>query len=251
MHIDKKVIESRVSIEDACRVNGIEIRKRNLILCPAHLERMGKPNTNYGNCMIYKDTNCFKCHSCGAGGDIFSLTMAAQHMEFRDAMQFLAEELCPEAITDDDEQEEKKRKPTKCPLTKKELELIGLETSKSISYIGMTDSAYYAKHPEKDDPWYDKHFLCDTDENGDTFFYTCDTYSPETMFRDNPDGFLELIKGKAEDTLSFCKTMRKAKSVRKQYEEYGVPGASWREWLSMKEDAARHAKNLCRIYGLK
>lgn len=247
MHIDKNVILSQVSIEEACRVNGIEIRRRNQILCPTHAERMGKPNTHYGNCLIYADNNSYKCHSCGAGGNVISLTMDAQHLDFVDAMKFLATQCCPEAITSDEGEQVKKIRPKRCPLTKEELVLIGLGTSKTSSPVAMADSLYGAKHPESVDSWIGQNLSWTQTGNGDVLLLKEETYSPQDMFREDQDAFWAIVEGKANEARDFVGRQRKNKSVAKFFKtEYGITRDMWNAWLDLKEDAADHAQRLCR-----
>lgn len=250
MHIDKDLIQKRVSIEEACSANGIQIKRRNQILCPAHMERMGKPNTHYGNCLIYTGSNSFKCHSCGAGGDIFSLTMSARKCGFVEAIKFLAENCCPEAIEDDTPKAKPaRRRRTKCPLSTEELELLGLKTSKAVFPIAMSYDMYSAKHPKEGEPGFGQYLIPKATENEEVLLCKTDSLSPEDLFRDDQECFWTIVFGKAQYTLSFCKKMKKAGDA--FLDRYGLSRDAWNEWLDMKRNAAYHAKNLCRWHGLK
>lgn len=248
MHIDKEMLLKNVSIEDACRVNGIAIKRRNQILCPAHMERMGKANTRYGNCLIYPESRNYKCHSCGAGGDVISLTMAARHCDFPEAMAFLAETLCPGAISDENEWRQKAPKVRPCPLSAEELTLIGLRESRAQIPVSTCISGYFAKHPDETDPWAGMQPLSilPTDSNcrnmepqDEILICKEERYTPLLMYEEDQTAFWFMVKGKAESTLSFCRQQ-------KEQPPLDIPVEAWKEFLLMKEDAADHAIRLCR-----
>ncbi len=53
-------------------------------LCPFHQEKT--PSFT-----VYPDTQHFKCYGCGKAGDIFTFVMEREGLDFREAMETLAE----------------------------------------------------------------------------------------------------------------------------------------------------------------
>lgn len=246
--IDKEMVLANVSIDDACNLNGITIKHRNQILCPGHLVHMGKRNTNYGNCLIYRDSNTFKCHSCGDGGDVITLTMDAQNCSFKEALQFLAENLVPAAISND-YSGSLLRNPKRCPLSVNELRLIGLSKSTAINSIMEAESVYSAKHPDDDDPWRDFQFSkISSSESignaycGDTLLCKTVVYSPLDLYRDDPVAFWEMVNGKANEAIGFCQRTRKM--LDKRCKNKNGKAAIFYEYLKEKKEAADHAISL-------
>lgn len=244
--INKDMVLENVSIEDACQVNGIEIRRGNQILCPAHPVRMGKPNTHYGNCLIYRDTNRFKCHSCGEAGNVITLTMDARSCSYYEALTFLAETLVPQAIEKPD-YSSLKRTPKRCPISARELEMIGLKRSTAANPVCMADSVYSARHPQKDDPWSGVKYsiLKDTNGNsGDVIMCRSESYTPLDLYREDQALFWEVVHGKASEALDFCKRTRRYGL--RQFEDNAMIRDAYEAYLSEKESAANH---ILEVYG--
>lgn len=88
MKIKKYIIER---ITQAARIEEVAadfltLRKtgvRYTALCPFHEDR------HDGNFIIYPKGNCYKCFTCGAGGDAVSLVMKLAGLDFMDAIRWL------------------------------------------------------------------------------------------------------------------------------------------------------------------
>lgn len=76
----------------------VKRRGRNLVgLCPFHNEKT--PSFT-----VYPETNSFYCFGCGAGGDIITFVRRIEHLDYLDAVKFLAERAglqMPELQVDD------------------------------------------------------------------------------------------------------------------------------------------------------
>lgn len=221
-HADANEVIDLISIEEACAANGIEIRRGNQILCPAHMIRMGKRNTRYGNCLIYKDDNRFKCHSCGAYGNIIDLTMHAQDMNYCDAVDFLAEQCAPYLL-----KEEKKVKASKkktCPFSDEDLIMIGIK-ARGVENNPLMDipSKWYANdsHSDVEDEWYGvefnkvmssaeiqgKSYRGNPDSPFDCLLVETVPFRISDLFEDDPDAFRLIVTGKAIETMDNCKRL--------------------------------------------
>src|SRR3972149_10239177 len=53
-------------------------------LCPFHQEKTA-------SFMVSPEKQIFKCFGCGAGGSIFDFVMQMEHLEFREALEMLAD----------------------------------------------------------------------------------------------------------------------------------------------------------------
>jgi hypothetical protein len=65
---------------------GIQMRKsgkRVEILCPSHNDK------HFGSCFLTKTG--YKCFACGAAGDVYRMVQAARHVEFPEAVEFIAD----------------------------------------------------------------------------------------------------------------------------------------------------------------
>lgn len=58
-----------------------DARREQLVLCPAHSE-------NVPSCSVNIEQGLFKCHSCGAAGDAFSLIQIKENCDFATAVAF-------------------------------------------------------------------------------------------------------------------------------------------------------------------
>ncbi|MBR5484942.1 MAG: DNA primase [Oscillospiraceae bacterium] len=70
---------------------------KNMVgLCPFHSEKTG-------SFFIYPDSQSYYCFGCGAGGDVITFVMAAENLDYIEAVKFLAERCgmtLPESDTD-------------------------------------------------------------------------------------------------------------------------------------------------------
>lgn len=239
-----------VSIEDACRANGIRIVKGNMILCPAHPVKMGKRNTNYGNCNIYKDTNTFTCHSCQTTGNVIRLTMYAQGMDYSQAIDWLAEQCAPWLLSDD---VRFKAKPEKqCPFAEEELEDLGLKvTGKDILPIAQAPDKYAVTHeaPEGMYDWTLEEYSILSDSGAiigkhmrrpvesDIVLCNSETMDIRDLYREDPQAFRAIVVGKAKDFL-----MQYQKQLGDMMDKTeGTPyAAQLRKIMEQKKDSAWH-----------
>lgn len=213
-HASAEDVLRTISIEDACRANGIRIVKGNLILCPAHPVKMGKRNTNYGNCNIYKDTNTFTCHSCHTTGNVISLTMYAQDMPYSEAIDYLAAQCAPWLLS---ESTKFQAKPVKqCPFDVEELEDLGLQvTGRDILPIAKAPNKYAVTHEAEDGEydWTLEEYSMLSDSGAiigkhlhrmvedDIVLCKSETVDIRDLYHEDPQAFREMVIGKAKDFL--------------------------------------------------
>lgn len=213
-HASAEDVLRTISIEDACRANGIRIVKGNLILCPAHPVKIGKRNTNYGNCNIYKDTNTFTCHSCHTTGNVISLTMYAQDMPYSEAIDYLAAQCAPWLLS---ESTKFQAKPVKqCPFDVEELEDLGLQvTGRDILPIAKAPNKYAVTHEAEDGEydWTLEEYSMLSDSGAiigkhlhrmvedDIVLCKSETVDIRDLYREDPQAFREMVIGKAKDFL--------------------------------------------------
>lgn len=212
-HAAVEDVLSAVSIEEACRANDIPIVKGNLILCPAHPVKMGKRNTNYGNCNIYKDTNTFTCHSCHTTGNVIELTMYAQDLPYSEAIDWLAAQCAPWLLTG---ARIKQKAVKKCPFEDEELEDLGLVIkSRNVLPVALAPSKYAATHEAKEDEFdwslEERDFVSDSGSimgkylrktvPEDIVLCKTETMDIKDLFREDPQAFRAIVIGKAKALL--------------------------------------------------
>ncbi len=84
-------IKAIISLEQVLsEMYGLYVKKR--MDCPIH---------GGDNCFTIKE-NYFKCHSCGANGDIFAFIMAMEKIDFKEARKQILEHFRLENMTDDE-----------------------------------------------------------------------------------------------------------------------------------------------------
>lgn len=250
-HASAEDVLRTVSIEDACRANGIRIVKGNLILCPAHPVKMGKRNTNYGNCNIYKDTNTFTCHSCHTTGNVISLTMYAQDMPYSEAIDYLAAQCAPWLLS---ESTKFQAKPVKqCPFDVEELEDLGLQvTGRDILSIAKAPNKYAVTHEAEDGEydWTLEEYSMLSDSGAiigkrlhrmvedDIVLCKSETVDIRDFYREDPQAFREMVIGKAKDfLLQYPKQME---SIRMAAGGDNALTTEIRKILEQKKESAWH-----------
>ena len=250
-HASAEDVLRTVSIEDACRANGIRIVKGNLILCPAHPVKMGKRNTNYGNCNIYKDTNTFTCHSCHTTGNVISLTMYAQDMPYSEAIDYLAAQCAPWLLS---ESTKFQAKPVKqCPFDVEELEDLGLQvTGRDILPIAKAPNKYAVTHEAEDGEydWTLEEYSMLSDSGAiigkhlhrmvedDIVLCNSETVDIRDFYREDPQAFREMVIGKAKDfLLQYPKQME---SIRMAAGGDNALTTEIRKILEQKKESAWH-----------
>lgn len=250
-HASAEDVLRTVSIEDACRANGIRIVKGNLILCPAHPVTMGKRNTNYGNCNIYKDTNTFTCHSCHTTGNVISLTMYAQDMPYSEAIDYLAAQCAPWLLS---ESTKFQAKPVKqCPFDVEELEDLGLQvTGRDILPIAKAPNKYAVTHEAEDGEydWTLEEYSMLSDSGAiigkhphrmvedDIVLCKSETVDIRDFYREDPQAFREMVIGKAKDfLLQYPKQME---SIRMAAGGDNALTTEIRKILEQKKESAWH-----------
>lgn len=209
-HASSEDVLSTISIEEACNANGIPIVRGNLILCPAHPVKMGKRNTNYGNCNIYRDSNTFTCHSCHTTGNVIELTMYAQDLPYSEAIDWLAAQCAPWLLSG----ERIIRKPVKkCPFEDEELEDLGLVIRKrNVIPVAQAPNKYAATHEAKDDEFdwslEDRDLLSDSGSiigkhlkrgvENDILLCKTEMTDIKDLFNEDPQAFRVIVIGKAK-----------------------------------------------------
>src|SRR5258708_26134027 len=81
-------------------------------LCPFH-------DDHNPSLIVNPDRQSYKCWSCGAGGDVFDFVMAAEHVEFKEALRMLADRAGIALLAPDD----RERSAAQGPSTTELLEL--------------------------------------------------------------------------------------------------------------------------------
>lgn len=251
-HASAEDVLKAVSIEEACRVNDIPIVKGNLILCPAHPVKMGKRNTNYGNCCIYKDTNTFTCHSCNTTGNVIELTRYAQNMSYSEAIDYLASQCAPWLLSG---QHVKRKVVKKCPFDDVELEDLGLIVrSRNAMPVAQAPDKYSATHEAKEDEFdwslEERDFLSDSATIigkhlnraviGDILLCKTETMDIKDLFNEDPQAFRVIALGKAKALLI---ESRKQTGCLMQASK-GTPLArEFQKIIKQKTDSAWHVVN--------
>lgn len=85
--LDKEAIREAADIAVIAEEIGIPIKyegSKPQILCPCHNDQ------HFGSCYL-KSNNTFKCYSCGAYGDVFTLVQKALNISFAEAVATVAE----------------------------------------------------------------------------------------------------------------------------------------------------------------
>ena len=85
--LDKEAIRDAADITIVAEEIGVPIKyggPKPLILCPCHNDQ------HFGSCYL-KPNNTFKCYSCGAFGDVFTLVQKALNISFAEAVAVVAE----------------------------------------------------------------------------------------------------------------------------------------------------------------
>lgn len=87
MLLDKDAVKEAADIAVVADEIGIDMeyrQKKAFILCPFHNDM------HFGSCYLLPD-NRFKCHSCGASGDVFDLVQKALNLSFTEAVRTVAD----------------------------------------------------------------------------------------------------------------------------------------------------------------
>ena len=189
MRIDKNALLQDVNCIDVAQYIGIEVVKRGanyFILCPGHTQRLGKPDTSIGNCVIYPDG--YVCYACDPNQKFDVFTMVMEHMgcSFGKALEIIAEMYGGAKAY----QVSGKEKQEKLPLSAEDLKLIGLKASGKVL---MPKNGSY-QHFEPDEGTYI--------EKTNTEYLVVDvpsSYSLLNLKRDNEEAFNFLIANKAKE----------------------------------------------------
>lgn len=94
MRIDKDLLLAEVNAIKIAEYIGMTVVKRGdnyFIPCPGHQKRIGKEDTNIGNCVLYE--NGYLCYSCDPGKihDVFDMVQEFTGCSFPEALQTIAE----------------------------------------------------------------------------------------------------------------------------------------------------------------
>ena len=113
-HIDKITVDKIMDAANVVDVVGdfIELRKRGVEyqgLCPFHDDH------TLGNFSVNPNKNCYKCFSCGAGGDAvkFLMEYKGSRLSYPDALRYLAKKYSIPIPDDNDDERWKHIKPAK------------------------------------------------------------------------------------------------------------------------------------------
>jgi hypothetical protein len=113
-HIDKITVNKIMDAANVVDVVGdfIELRKRGVEyqgLCPFHDDH------TLGNFSVNPNKNCYKCFSCGAGGDAvkFLMEYKGSRLSYPDALRYLAKKYSISIPDDNDDERWKHIKPAK------------------------------------------------------------------------------------------------------------------------------------------
>lgn len=84
---DTELLKDRISLLDYARSRNLDLKKAGndwKCLCPLHSEKTP-------SFVITENKNLWNCFGCGKGGDVFSLVMELDRVEFKDALLTLRE----------------------------------------------------------------------------------------------------------------------------------------------------------------
>jgi len=87
MNLDAELVRSRADLVGVAARYGVKLRKSGVQLagiCPFHDEKIP-------SFYIHPAKQVFKCHGCGAGGDVFSFVQRIEHVDFLPALAIVAD----------------------------------------------------------------------------------------------------------------------------------------------------------------
>jgi hypothetical protein len=92
--INKDILRAEANCIEVAKYIGIEVVTRginNFMLCPGHTNRLGRPDTALGNCVVYEDGYvCFACNP-NKKHDVFTMVMEHTNCSFAEALNIVAE----------------------------------------------------------------------------------------------------------------------------------------------------------------
>ena len=127
MRIDKESLLAEANAIEVAKYIGMRVEKRGanyFTLCPGHEKRIGKPDLNIGNCVLYE--NGYRCLACDPDKthDVFDMVQEFTGCSFPEALQTVAEIYGGESLFASNTQATEK-----LTLSSEDLKLIGLKSS--------------------------------------------------------------------------------------------------------------------------
>ena len=127
MRIDKEALLAEANAIEVARYIGMRVEQKGanfFTLCPGHKKRIGKEDTNIGNCVLYE--NGYRCLACDPDKthDVFDMVQEFTGCSFPEALQTVAEIYGGESLFASNSPYA-----DKLTLTSDDLKLIGLRNS--------------------------------------------------------------------------------------------------------------------------
>ena len=187
---------------------GMETKKKGthtFILCPMHKERIGKADTNLGNCILSKRGKPgFTCFACGAHGDVFDLVVAHTGCSYPEALKLVGD-IYGGAESFAVSKKDTHKKHLKM-LPADDLQLIGLCTSISSEKSDEGRLLYNASDKKEEDT--DKTGCVRKDEEY-LLYQKTEKINLQHLMRNNPDSYFSLIERKAKEAATRYSIARK------------------------------------------
>ena len=198
MRIDKTALLAEANAVDVARYIGMRVEKKGanyFTLCPGHRKRLGREDTNIGNCVLYE--NGYRCMACDPDKthDVFDMVQEFTGCTFPEALQIVAEiygggELFASASGYVE----------KLDLTPEDLALIGLKNSGKI--ISPQNASFQHFEPEEGT----------SIEKVDEEFLSVKT-TPVSLLKlkkDHPKWYRHLVATKAKEAgKAYCDAIKK------------------------------------------
>ena len=246
-HADKKEVLSVVTCDQAAMALGLRIRNvsgRLSVICPFHMQNLGKEDYSLGNCLISEDKKKCMCYACGGHGDAIQMVQSYLGLSFTEATDWLAGECAPYLIG---EEWNKNTAPKRrFPFAEDEMNRIGLQMQVSaMCPNALYESKYEARHGKTP---YDSISSVEefTDTATEEGVMTCikKTVTLDSVYWEDPAMFWQIVMPKAVDT--YKKTVNHIK-VCQIMSEPDMPSLTLMipEWETTL-DAARHVIRLYR-----
>ena len=208
MRIDKNALLMEANAIEVAQYIGMRVEKKGanyFTLCPGHKKRIGREDTNIGNCVLYE--NGYRCLACEPyqTHDMFYMVQEFTGCTFPEALQTVAEIYGGESLFTADSQYVEK-----LTLTTEDLKLIGLKSS--VKKICPLNASYQHFEPEEG-TFIEKindEFLC--------MKASC-TESLLFLKKNNPKEYRRLIANRAKEAgKKYCLAIE-------QYSARNAPGA--------------------------
>lgn len=202
MRYDLDKLRDEVNALDVAEYIGMEIYKRgsrNYIYCPGHEARLGTPDRTADNCLL-RDKG-YHCFACNASVDTFDMIVEYCGCTLYEAFGIAADSAGGRHLFQSGKDGEE---PKVLPISKKDLELIGLSSRKR-----RVKTIIGSGYMEREDCISVKS-LSDSDDQLDDYYLYYKLKEVDTLhvlYCEDPDLFKEIIVKKAEEAIKKYKFM--------------------------------------------